>query len=93
MRYDYRCDECGQVQEVIHGMEEDPVVRCLHCNGPSRRIIQAPQIRMTRWGNRDTRHPERPSNAEYQAYCAWEAAGGEPGTFEHKQFLHSRGDL
>jgi len=29
--YDYKCDYCGTVQEVIHRITEDPVIHCPKC--------------------------------------------------------------
>lgn len=26
--YDYECPKCGEVQEIVHRMSEDPVIRC-----------------------------------------------------------------
>jgi putative FmdB family regulatory protein len=29
--YDYECEKCGSVHEVMHGMSESPQVSCLEC--------------------------------------------------------------
>jgi len=29
--YDYRCPDCGTVQEVIHSIKKDPIVECPKC--------------------------------------------------------------
>lgn len=30
--YDYKCESCGKVFEVFHGMTEEPKVVCESCN-------------------------------------------------------------
>lgn len=30
-RYDYKCEECGQIVEAIHGMNETPDLQCVQC--------------------------------------------------------------
>jgi putative FmdB family regulatory protein len=30
-KYDYKCRECGTVQEVVHSIKESPEVVCLTC--------------------------------------------------------------
>lgn len=37
--YDYRCRECGNTLEVIHGMTEDGPSVCEVCGGPMRRVL------------------------------------------------------
>lgn len=40
--YDYQCDECGFVQEFMHGMKEEPQFVCRECGAePMRRLISA----------------------------------------------------
>jgi putative FmdB family regulatory protein len=31
MIYDYKCQECGEVQEVEHKLNETPVEKCIKC--------------------------------------------------------------
>lgn len=90
MRHDYRCAACGQITEVTHMMRESPRVSCPNCGGTTYKVISVPQIQFNRYAGRSTRQPDRPSNKEYQAYLKWEAAGGEPNTQEHKEYLASR---
>lgn len=37
--YDYRCESCGQVFELFHGMTENPAPCCPECGGKSKRLI------------------------------------------------------
>lgn len=72
-------------------MTEEPLIFC-KCGKKMHRVIGAPNVVLVRWGNRSVKTPDRPSNEEYRAYKDWEAAGGEPGTYEHKAYIASRGD-
>jgi putative FmdB family regulatory protein len=40
--YDYKCEHCGNVQEVIHRISEDPIISCPKC------LQQDVKIPMTR---------------------------------------------
>ena len=93
MRYDYKCPDCGHIKEVSHGMTEEVTVLCPECAHPMYIQIQPVDFQMTKWGNRSVRKPDTPSNAEYSAYKAWEAEGGEPGTDAHKRFLQIKGEI
>ena len=37
--YEYYCDRCEGKTEIVHGIKESPVVRCLKCRKPMRRLI------------------------------------------------------
>ncbi len=39
--YDYECTRCGELQELFHGMNEAPRVRCKGCGGTARKRIGA----------------------------------------------------
>lgn len=36
--YDYECTKCEAVQEVFHGMNDAPRVRCTDCGATSRKL-------------------------------------------------------
>lgn len=37
--YEYRCESCAHVFELLHGMTEDPAPECPECGGKSGRLI------------------------------------------------------
>lgn len=39
--YDYKCPFCGKVEEHIHKIKEDPVIRCVECGGLMKRTISS----------------------------------------------------
>jgi len=96
VRYDYRCESCGNVKEVHHPMSKSPLVRCPECQGKMTRVIGVPaMIHVTGKGlkGRSLLKRDRPSNAEYSAYKEWEASGGEPHGPERDAFLRAKGEL
>jgi putative FmdB family regulatory protein len=42
--YDYKCEHCGHIQEVIHRITEDPVIPCPKCMNHDVRIPMVRQI-------------------------------------------------
>lgn len=37
MKYDYKCDDCGNIQEENHRMSEEPTIECSECGSSSTR--------------------------------------------------------
>lgn len=37
--YEYECESCGQIEECLQKMGEDPLTTCKHCSGPMHRLI------------------------------------------------------
>ncbi|OHD55088.1 MAG: hypothetical protein A2Y33_03870 [Spirochaetes bacterium GWF1_51_8] len=37
--YDYRCTECGTVNEIFHKITEDPEIKCPSCGSAMKRKI------------------------------------------------------
>lgn len=47
-KYDYRCETCGQVEEINHSMDEDyNGLECAHieCDGHITKMFTAPAVR------------------------------------------------
>jgi putative FmdB family regulatory protein len=96
MRYDYKCDNCGEEIETSHPADEEPRLHCSGCGTLLRRKITPPSmIHITGRGlkERSLLRRDKPTNREYQAYLAWERAGGDPGTKEHRDFLSAKGEI
>lgn len=45
-RYDYRCGKCSSIQEVRHGMNDTPFIKCPHCETIERmhKIMQISEV-------------------------------------------------
>jgi putative FmdB family regulatory protein len=39
MIYEYECNGCSNIQEEMHGMKENPVIKCKECDEIMQRII------------------------------------------------------
>jgi DNA-directed RNA polymerase subunit RPC12/RpoP len=94
MRYDYKCDHCGQVREVRHLIGTTPEILC-QCGERMRIAVRPPSlIHVTGPGlqGRSLLSRDRPSNEEYRAYKEWEQSGGEDGP-ERDAFLRAKGEL
>jgi putative FmdB family regulatory protein len=39
MLYEYECDDCGHIQEEMHGMNEQPTINCEKCKSTMHRLI------------------------------------------------------
>lgn len=37
--YEYQCDSCGRIQEVMQKISEKPLTKCSHCNGKMRKLV------------------------------------------------------
>jgi putative FmdB family regulatory protein len=37
--YEYQCDQCGKVEEVIQKFSDKPLTRCRHCPGELHKLI------------------------------------------------------
>ena len=42
--YDYKCEKCGHVFEIIQKITEEPLKYCPNCKGPIKRLISAAGI-------------------------------------------------
>ena len=43
-RYDYRCNDCGNVYEKREGFDAPALQACPECSGSARRVLTAPAI-------------------------------------------------
>ena len=39
--YEYKCDDCGQIFDVLQKINSDPVKECIHCGGNVEKMISA----------------------------------------------------
>ena len=43
-RYDYACQSCGRVVEVLHGVHAAGPAKCERCGGSMRKMLSTPSI-------------------------------------------------
>lgn len=39
--YEYKCEQCGQIEEVLQKISEDPLTTCGHCSGNLQKLISS----------------------------------------------------
>lgn len=37
--YEYQCDQCGKMEEVIQKFSDKPLTKCKHCSGKLHKLI------------------------------------------------------
>ena len=37
--YEYQCDQCGRIEEIIQKFSDKPLTRCEHCSGKLHKLI------------------------------------------------------
>ncbi|MBT8341347.1 MAG: zinc ribbon domain-containing protein [Desulfatitalea sp.] len=37
--YEYQCDQCGNIQEILQKINEEPLTGCTHCSGKLHKLI------------------------------------------------------
>lgn len=42
--YEYRCQSCGEVSEVLQRMDDAPLSECSHCGGALQKLASAPAL-------------------------------------------------
>jgi putative FmdB family regulatory protein len=54
-RYDYICQSCGHIVEVMHGVNDSGPGRCERCGGEMRKLLSTPVIvfKGSGWAKKD----------------------------------------
>lgn len=67
--YDYECDICKYQQEEVHGMMEEPQIKCAVCGGPCKKVIlvaPAGNVACRTLGSLADKNRSKMSDDEYQ---------------------------
>jgi putative FmdB family regulatory protein len=61
--YDYRCQDCGQIIEVLHGVDASGPATCDACGGQLRKMLSLPSIvfKGSGWAKTDARPAAKPA--------------------------------
>jgi putative FmdB family regulatory protein len=61
--YEYRCDECGAVTELLQKFSDEPLTTCPHCSGRVRKLISRSsfQLKGSGWYLTDYARKNSPS--------------------------------
>ena len=65
--YDYVCESCGHVVEVIHGISAPGPAACERCSGSMKRALSTPAIvfKGSGWAKKDARDASRSKSVSY----------------------------
>lgn len=79
--YEYKCDKCGAVLEVIQKVADPPLTKCAKCGGQLKKLISSPAIQFkgSGWYVTDYGHKHGPSPSE-----APKKNNGQPKKTENK---------
>jgi putative FmdB family regulatory protein len=60
--YDYVCETCGHVLEVVHGIDADGPAECPQCGGPMSKAFSAPAVHFkgSGWAKKDRKSVSGP---------------------------------
>ena len=81
--YEYRCQKCGKVSEILQSLDEKPARICPHCGGRVKKLHSTPAIQFkgTGWYVTDyagkNRAPSSEGSAEKPAEKPAEKAAGK----------------
>lgn len=42
--YEYKCTKCGAVFELMQKVNDPPLLKCVHCQGPVKKLLSPPSI-------------------------------------------------
>ena len=42
--YEYQCNKCNEIFEIVHKIDEDCKIACPKCLGPAKKLISAPNF-------------------------------------------------
>ncbi len=62
--YEYECNQCGEVEEVIQKFSDKPLTKCRHCEGKLQKLISQSTFHLkgTGWYVTDYSHKSQGSS-------------------------------
>ena len=84
-RYDYRCTQCGNVEEIIHGFNDEHSFHCVTCGRAMTKLISGVNIAPSATPSRNsvidleaTKKAEKAKDADMSAYKRLRQSGLQP---------------
>jgi putative FmdB family regulatory protein len=98
-RYDYRCKVCGEVEETVHGFDEDPEMHCLECGAVMGRMMGMPYVSPSAVPSRNnvidlaaTKQAEKDKVADMDAYKRLRQNGVQPPSINGSARLEAKAE-
>lgn len=87
--YEYQCENCGEVKEVIQKFSDDPLTDCTDCGEPQlKKLLSAPAFRLKGggWYETDFKGGKKKNLSSSDNHCptknAKSSSGASPATSE-----------
>ena len=84
-RYDYKCKQCGNVEEIIHGFNDEHSFHCVDCGQAMSKLISGVNIAPSATPSRNsvidleaTKKADKAKDADMAAYKRLRKSGVQP---------------
>jgi len=98
-KYDYRCKVCGEIEEVLHGFEDEPDMHCMECGALMGKLIGMPYVSPSAVPSRNnvidfaaTKQAENQKDADMAAYKRLRKDGVQPPSINGSAKLEARAE-
>ena len=98
-RYDYRCTQCGNVEEIIHGFNDEHSFHCVTCGRAMSKLISGVNIAPSAMPSRNsvidldaTKKAEKAKDADMSAYKRLRQSGLQPKSINGSAHLEKHAE-
>jgi putative FmdB family regulatory protein len=98
-RYDYRCTQCGNVEEIIHGFNDEHSFHCVTCGRAMSKLISSVNIAPSATPSRNsvidleaTKKAEKAKDADMSAYKRLRQSGLQPKSINGSAHLEKHAE-
>ena len=98
-RYDYRCTQCNNVEEIIHGFNDEHSFHCVYCGRAMIKLISGVNIAPSATPSRNsvidleaTKKAEKAKDADMSAYKRLRQSGVQPKSINGSAHLEKHAE-
>ena len=98
-RYDYRCKQCGNVEEIIHGFNYEHSFHCVDCGQAMNKLISSVNIAPSATPSRNsvidleaTKKADKAKDADMAAYKRLRKSGVQPKSINGSAHLEKHAE-
>ena len=98
-RYDYRCKQCGNVEEIIHGFNDEHSFHCVTCGRAMTKLISSVNIAPSATPSRNsvidleaTKKADKAKDADMAAYKRLRKSGVQPKSINGSAHLEKHAE-
>ena len=98
-RYDYRCKQCGNVEEIIHGFNDEHSFHCVYCGQVMNKLISGVNIAPSATPSRNsvidleaTKKADKAKDADMAAYKRLRKSGVQPKSINGSAHLEKHAE-